>query len=289
MRSALLVSLFGVFLCAAPIWPQQIQLPSPKPPAPSSPRTVSTVISPAAPQDPQAVTVLNQVLVAAGGSPAIKAVTDYTATGNITYHWNQDTQGSVTVRGLGFGEVRMDAYLSNGVYSQSIYNGQFNTKTLDGAVRQYPHPDPVPISDAFPYQPPMFPSGLALPYAPLLAVLSNPRLSISYKGVTSIRGQSVQDIQVQEVLRGRIQPDSMAEYHTIDFFIDPNTSQIVMTQDMIPKNVVHQIRYANYSLLGGVLIPLSISEEMGGQKTWDIQLTGATLNTGLQDSDFELQ
>jgi hypothetical protein len=56
---------------------------------------------PPAPKDPQAVSVLNQALTVAGGAAAIRAIADYTATGNITYHWNPEVQGVVTVRGLG--------------------------------------------------------------------------------------------------------------------------------------------------------------------------------------------
>jgi hypothetical protein len=242
-----------------------------------------------APQDPQAVSVLNQVLAAAGGSSAIKAISDYTATGNITYHWDKDTQGSVTVQVLGLGEVRIDASLPNGVYSRSIQYGKMSTKSLDGSVQQYPHPAPVPISDTFPFQAPLFPGGLALPYAPILAVLNNRHIAIYYKGLIDVGGKSVHDVQVREVLQGRTQPDSMAAYHTIDFFIDPNSFQIVLTQDMVPKNNIRQMRYSNYRLSGGVVVPFFIGETVGGQNTWEIELNGATFNKGLQDTDFVLQ
>ena len=36
------------------------------------------------PRDPQAVTILNQVIAAGGGADAIAAVSDYTATGTVT-------------------------------------------------------------------------------------------------------------------------------------------------------------------------------------------------------------
>jgi len=241
-----------------------------------------------APKDPQAVSVVNQALIVAGGIPAISAIADYTATGNITYHWNPEAQGTVNVRGLGFDKIRVDASLPSGVHSLVISAGQTTTKNKDGAVSQYPPPYPVPSSDAFLYQPPMFPGSLVLPHTQLTVVLNNPRFSISYKGIVQLDGNSVHDVQVQPILPGQTQPDSMTEYHTIDFFIDTTTLQLVMTQDNVPKHIVHQIRYSDYRNVGGVQVPFSIGEQMGGQKTRDIQLSQISFNTGLQDSDFAL-
>jgi len=235
------------------------------------------------------VNVLNQALTVAGGMAAIKAVADYTATGNITYHWNPEVQGSVTVRGLGLGQIRVDANLPRGVHSSVISDGQTSTKAEDGTLSQYPPPYPVPSSDAFPYQPSMFPGSFVFPHAQLVAVLNSPRFSVSYKGIAQVDGRSVHDIQVQRVLPGQAQTDSMTEYHIMEFFVDTATLQVVMSQDSIPKHIVHQIRYSDYRPVNGVAVPFSISELMGGQKTRDIQLTQISFNTGLQDTAFALQ
>jgi hypothetical protein len=270
-RSALL---FCLFLCAVPAWTQQTST------QPALPPTI---------KDPQAVNILNQALTVAGGAAAIKAVTDYTATGNVTYHWNPEVQGSVTVRGLGLGQIRVDANLPRGVHSSVLSGGQTTTKAEDGRLSQYPPPYPVPSSDAFPYQPPMFPGSLVLPHTQLTVVLNNPRFNISYKGIVQLDGNSVHDVQVQPILPGQTQPDSMTEYHTIDFFIDTTTLQLVMTQDNVPKHIVHQIRYSDYRNVGGVQVPFSIGEQMDGQKTRDIQLSQVSFNVGLQVSTFALQ
>jgi len=287
MRSARFGFSFLLLTLCVPVLAKSQMLPQPTPRGSPAQQTQSS--TPPAPQDAQAIAVLNQVLAVAGGLPTIKAVADYTATGNITYHWDRGAQGSVTVEGLGLSDIRIDSNISGSVYSRSILDGQTSIKSPDGSVRRYPHTGPVPSSDAFPYRPPMFPGSLVLPYAPLVAILDNPRIAIAYKGLAQVDGRSVHDIQVQQVLRGRTRPDSMAEYRTLDFFIDPNTFQIVMTQDMVPQNIVHEIRYSNYTQASGIQIPFSVSETMGGQKTWEIQLTGATFNRGLQDSDFVLQ
>jgi hypothetical protein len=242
-----------------------------------------------APQDPQAVAVLSQALTVAGGAAAIKAITDYTATGTVTYHWNPEEQGTITIQGLGLSAIRVDANLPSGTHSETVHDGQTSRKTTDGRLWQYPPPYPVPTSDTFAYQPPIFPAGLFLPAGQLAAVLNRPRYAITYKGIVQVDGNSVHDVQVQRTLPGQTQPDDMTQYHLIDFFIDPNTFQVVMTQDNVPKNVVHQVRYANYTKSGGVLVPFSIGEQMGGQRTRDIQLDHINFNTALQDSAFVIQ
>ncbi len=242
-----------------------------------------------APQDPQAVTVISQAIAAAGGMTAFNAISDYTATGNVTYHWNPEAQGTVTILGLGLGGIRLDANLPNGTHSEAILDGQTTRKTVDGKLRQYPPPYPTPSSEAFPYQPPIFPAGLFLPTGQLAAVLNNPRYSVTYKGIVQIDGKSARDVEVQRVTPGQTAPDSMTQYHLIDFFIDTSTLQVVMTQDNVPKNIVHQVRYSNYTQAGGILIPFSISERMGGQNTRDFELTQINFNTGLQDSAFVIQ
>jgi hypothetical protein len=248
----------------------------------------ATTLSPA-PKDPQAVSVLNQTLSAAGGITAIQSLADYTATGNITYHWNPEEQGTVTVVGLGVDQIRLDANLSRGIYSSVISAGQSSTKTEDGELTRYPPPYRVPSSDAYQYQPPMFPASLVVPHMQLATIVNNPRYGISYKGIVQLDSGSVYDVLVQRVLPGQTQPDSMAEYHTIELFIDANTLHVVMTEDNVPKHIVHQIRYSDYRSVNGVLIPFSISEQMSGQKTREIQLTQFNFNTGLQNAAFALQ
>jgi hypothetical protein len=83
MRSARYAWIFCFFFFAVPTWAQQTQ---------------PLTSAPTAPKDAQAVDVVNQALAAAGGVTAITAISDYTGSGNITYHWgvDHDVQGSVT-------------------------------------------------------------------------------------------------------------------------------------------------------------------------------------------------
>lgn len=238
----------------------------------------------AATQDSQAVSIFNQALNLAGGAQAHKAVTDYTGSGTITYHGNPDVQGAVSIEGLGSIAVRIDATLPKGVRSWAIHDGVATAKSENGKLSGASNPNPGSVP--FPYQTPLFPSSIAFPYRQLGTVVGNSSFSVSYKGITQVDGHSVNDIQVQQVSAGK---DAMGKYHAREFFIDTTTFQIVMTQDVVPKNITHQLHYSNYTAVSGVLVPFAITEQLGGQQTWTVQLSQITFNSGLQDSAFVLQ
>jgi hypothetical protein len=272
--SARFALLLSILLLGVPAWAQQAQ-------------TVTTPTP--APQDPQAVSVLNQALGVAGGATAIGTVTNYSATGNVTYHWNPDEQGSVTVRAMGPEAVRVDASLSNGVRSSAIQDGRTMVKAANGTVTQFPPQYPVPSSDAFPYQAPMFPSSLVLPHLVLTNVLNSATHSIAYEGIVQVDGRSVHDVRIQWIPVGAPEPANISEYATKDVFIDTTTFEISMIEEMVPKHTMRQVRYSNYTPVNGVMVPHSVSEQVGGQQTWDITISQIIFNSGIQDSDFVLQ
>jgi hypothetical protein len=230
-----------------------------------------------APKDPQAVSVLTQTLVAAGGQSAITALQDYTGTGTITYYQPQNLQSTLTVRGRELDQFRLDASLASGISAQAISYGQMSAKLASGTVM------------TMNYAPPPYPSRLVLPYLYLSAALSGPEFSLSYKGVVELDGHSVNDIEVQEVVSGMPDPSGLfAEYHTIDFFIDASTFQVSMMQDSVPNRLIRQTQYSAYATVSGILVPFTITQQSGGLQTWMIQLNQINFNTGLQDSDFQL-
>lgn len=242
-------------------------------------------------KDPQAVTILQQALTAAGGAAAINIIKDYTGSGALTFHQSPDEaiSGTVSVSGRWLNQFRIDETTTSGVRSLTFNQGHMARKREDGTVSQFPPLGNIPSSDAFPWQAPIFADGIAFPYLHLVTALSSPQFNLLSKGQVTIGGKSAYDIQIQQVPPSG--PDLggfFAQYHTIDFFIDPVSFQVVMTQDMLPKNVVHQIWFSNYTPVGSVLVPFSISEQMGGQAVRDIHLNQISFNTGLQDSKFNL-
>ena len=123
MRSGRFGLLIGFAFFNVSIWAQQAASPQQVP--------VTQAI-----RDSQAVSVLNQILTVAGGMSAIAAITDYTATGNITYNNDPKLQGNDTLRGLSLNNFRLDASLPLGMRSMIISEGRTTQKTEDGTITQ---------------------------------------------------------------------------------------------------------------------------------------------------------
>jgi len=244
-------------------------------------------------RDQQAVDILRQALVVAGGEQAVNAVSDYRATGRLISYQSKDQelQGTVTLTGRGVHQFRMDENLPAGVRSHSVSEGRTTKMGEDGVVvKPRAEGAAIPSSDAFLHIAPMFPGGLAFPHLQLAAALKSERFSISYTGVVEIEGRRLHDVRVQRALAGRFDVSGdMSKYRTTDFFIDVVTLQVVMTENLVPYDVVRRIRYSDYKGMSGVLVPFSIGEELGGQKIRTIQLDQIGFNTGLQDSNFEIR
>jgi outer membrane lipoprotein-sorting protein len=231
-----------------------------------------------APRDAQAVSLVTQALVVAGGAAAFNAITDYTATGNITYYGLMNAQGPVTISGRGPSEFRLDASLAAGTRSIVINGAQTTTS------------DPTGILNQRNIQAPMMTGNFVLPYRQLAAVFNNAQFSLAYNGIVQIDGHSLYDIRAIRILPGQNDPTgSIRIFHTVDFFIDSSTLQLYMTQDALPRRGAPRIiQYSNYQTASGVLVPLSINETVGGQQSYTLNLTQINFNVGLQDATFDL-
>jgi len=271
MRSTRFGLMFCLILLAVPVSGQQTSSSATQSQQGTSP-------TPAA-QDPQAVNVVNQAIIAAGGAQALLTVTDYTAAGNITYHSaDNDIQGSVKILGSGFSNLRIDASLPSGVLSESFSKGKVMTG-LNGTGRQILA------------QSPMNPARFVLPFLQLRPLVNSPYYQLIYKGLVEINGHSAHDIQILRLLGGNTNPpELLREYNTIEFFIDSTTFQVVMMQDFLfshgPYYSVRQIQYSDYSAVSGVLVPFTINELLDSHPNRLIQLNTIVFNSGLQESVF---
>ncbi len=245
-------------------------------------RSQTPSAAPSAPQrDPQAVDILKQCLNLAGGVSTIGAVVDYTASGAITYHWaGKDVEGSVTLLGRRLNQFRMDTVLPSGVHSWVTSNGKAREKAEDGTVSEI-----VGFST-------LSPAGLINPYLQLAEAFRGRSLSVEYKGQTSIDGNPAYDIQIKRTVTrsdGTVEP---IEIGALDVFIDASSSRILLTRDMArpsrnsAEGPPHELRYSDYRSINSVLVPFSITETIGGQETWRIQLDTVGFNSGLSDSNF---
>jgi hypothetical protein len=223
------------------------------------------------------VSVLNQAINVAGGIQAIRAIKDYTASGNVTLHEATDLQGSVIVTGLGLNSFRQDATLPGGGRTQVMTDGDSATALEDGTTRHR-------YRDA-----PWYPGALPVPYLLIVRALKNPSYSLSYEGVVNIDGSSAHDIRLQ-LLAGNHPPGGPADFFSRDFFIDASTLQVVMTQDLYHRNrsQLRQVRYSDFRQVNGVLAPFAFSEVIQGRENWKINLDQIGFNAGIDASAFAL-
>lgn len=233
-------------------------------------------------RDQQALTILTQVLKASGGQAALGTIQDITGSGNITYYWaGEEVQGTVTVKGRGIGQFRLDATLSNGVRSWAVSNGTGFVKETDGTVSHIPYHNTVNFGN------------LAFPLYFMTTIIGDASTSITYVGLEPKNGAQVHHLRTQKIFPSKVDPGGIvSKLTTRDFFIDSTFYQIVATQDMVhPEGAStidypREMQFSDYRTVNGVLVPFSITEVATGQRTYSIQLNQITFNSGLQDSDF---
>jgi hypothetical protein len=248
--------------------------------------TASAIVDP--PRDAQAVSILNQVLTAAGGAPAIAAVSDYTATGNVV---TGNDKGTITLRGLHGWEFRMDIADSTGTHSTGVHQGKLFTKAVDGTV-DIPQQNKNRDRFALPVWTPLFPAGYAFQSAFVTHVVSGKAFSVSMVGSTEINGHSVYDVRISlgpSTTTSQPGDRNLIRRPSRDLFIDTSSFQIVAFRESVPRNPMHEVDYDNYKPVNGVLMPFTISESYGGQTVATMQINQITFNTGLVASVFSVQ
>ena len=239
--------------------------------------------SPTAQRDPQATTVINLALNAAGGIAALSQIQDYTGSGTIVYSWaDSQVQGSVTVKGRGLAQFRLDATLPAGVRSFIVSNGTGSLRELDGTTTPIPY-----------YQAVNFGSSVVFPLVHLLAALLNTSTNITYQGLVTRAGHQVHDIRVQGLSAPAATTAGVqANIPAQDFFIDSSTFQLISTLGKAyPKDgslsaAPAEVQFSDYRQVNGILLPFAVTTLIAGQSASAIQLNQVTFNNNLTDSDF---
>jgi hypothetical protein len=236
-------------------------------------------------REQQAVSVLTQALSAAGGLPAIAAVLDFKATGNVTYYWaGQDVTGTATIKGRGTTQFRIDSTVSDGTYTLLVNNQSGELKDVRGRKT------PISFANA------VNKGNLIFPLGEIASRSQDMTVGITYVGLVTFNGQQVHQIRTRRVLVGDSGPGQIINKLTVrDFFIDPQTFQVVATLDQghpddnAGVDIPHEMLFSDYRAVNGITIPFSITEKIAGQTTWTIQLSQITFNNGLGDTDFQPQ
>ncbi|MGH9644553.1 MAG: hypothetical protein ACRD3Q_19285 [Terriglobales bacterium] len=245
-------------------------------------RQIPTTTQPTVQRDQQALAILSQALSAAGGQTAVAAIHDYAATGKVTYSWGDGVQGSVTVKGRGLHQFRVDATFADGVHSWVLNSVTTFQRNPDGSTSPLPSQNTIK------------PATVIFPLLQILTVSQDTSFSISYGGLVTRNGQQLYDILVQKIFPAASDPiGALSKMTKSQIFIDPKTLTVQIIEDTAyrkdggPGEYLHDILFLNYQTVNGILVPFSITESIAGQQTMTMQLSQIKFNTGLTDTDFE--
>ena len=235
--------------------------------------------------DPQAVAYAAQsILALTGGTP----IADAKLTGTATWTVGSDNQsGSVTLMGKGTSESRTDLGLSGGNRTEirNSFGGfpQGAWVGSDGVSHSYAmHNCWTDANWLF----------------PVLSSLSNtdPNIILSYVGLESRSGVSVQHLRSYRALFQSISSDALTEQlSTMDFYLDATSFlPVAVTFSVHPDDDANvtipvEIDYSNYQITNGAQLPLHVQKFLQGGLVLDLVITSASPNTGLSDSNFNIQ
>ncbi len=234
--------------------------------------------------DAAAQSVLSGVLSAAGGLVVLSTLRDFTALGTIAYNWaGQQDQGSVTFRGLGASDFRLDAQLTDGTRSWAVNGGVGTLASQDGSTEVIPGHNAINLGS------------LSYPYLWLAAAATAATTTVSSEGAAVVNGVNTVDIRVQLHYSTATDPNgTLAQLSTRDFFIDPTSFLIVKAEFMThPVNTIsvslpEDIYYSNYQQVNGAVVPFTIMQTVNGQQIWTAQLSSIQFNTGLSSANFTM-
>lgn len=251
----------------------------------------SAVGMPQAPTTPttsqQAATLLAQSAKALTGSTMIK---DVTLTGTVEWIAGSDDEtGAVSLKALATGEASLAITLRSGTLNEihsSIANGPIgNWVGTDGATHE------IAMHNGWTDAAWFFPAFSS-------AYSSNPNLQITYVGEESLGASSVQHIRLNRIVPGDAlgTPSSLvSRLSQTEVYLNSQSSlPVAIAFNIHPDNnaaidIPAEVKYSDFRSVGGVVIPFRIQQFIQNSLHLDIQLTNATLNSGLSTSQFQVQ
>jgi hypothetical protein len=253
---------------------------------PATARQAST----GATQNPTAVALATNSIAVLSGSVQ---VADITLTGTATRIAGSDVgTGTVTLKALGTLDSRIDLSLSSGTRSEvrNASNGapQGSWLAPSGSVNS------MAMHNCFTDAAWFFPA------LTVLSQTSNPNLSITYVGLETKNGVSVQHLNFASV--SAVQPTasaglrgpaaSLATLSSTDVYLDSaSLLPVALAFNTHPDNdaltnIPVEVDFSNYQAVNGVQIPFRIQKFLNASLFLDLTIQTASLNSGLTDSAF---
>lgn len=242
---------------------------------------VSPAQSAASRRDRQALTILGQALSASGGLSAVAAMRDYTASGRVTFRWDQVIDGEISITERS-SDIRIDASLPNGSRSWYILNNYGREKDVDGNINILGANQVASIKS---WTFPLFQIGRAL---------SDASVNVSYLGSATRLGHQTFGVRI-EVLP--LHPlDRGGKTASRDFYFDSKTFLVVATEDFAlmsgtGPNVRHQVQFSDYRNVQGLAVPFQIvdavTDLVDPQVLATIVFDHVSFNAGYPDTQFQ--
>lgn len=230
-------------------------------------------------RDAQAVAILQQSLVAMGGT----VPTDSVATGTITVVAGS-TSETGTIRILSRGVDQSAEQIQTTAGNRAvIYSRGFANEVRGTTVKS------LQLELVVTSQSPDFPLPL------LAAALNNPDIALQYIGLETLAGVPVQHIRFWNSFGSQPTLKHLAGFSIRDVWLDAGTG--------LPRKLGYDRRaasgaeprialavfFSDYRNVGGVVYPFRIQKSLNGTPWTTITIGSVAFNTGLTDADFPVQ
>jgi hypothetical protein len=233
-------------------------------------------------QDPQAVAILSRCVNAAGGASAVAAVGDFSGTCTAIFYWaGSEITATVTLKGRGTQQFRVDASLPAGTRSWAVSYGIGVLVGADGTRSKIPYYNAINIGIQ------------SWPLPNILAALADSSVTITNLGI--VQSEAGQAYQIHTERTDDSNPDpTLATIQSIDYLMDPNTFMLLGTVNStysasdLSQTYRRAVLFSDFRSQGAITIPFAVTETISGQKTWLVQLSSVAFNVGLSDADFKL-
>ena len=226
--------------------------------------------------------IITEALSSVGGS-AVAGVKDFTGSGDITFYWaGKEVTGTAQVKARGTEQFRMDVNIPGGTRSWAVSHGTGALKDTGGKLSTIPPHNAIALGS------------LTFPYLQLIAVSNDKATRAEDLGDVAVQGRTFHKLFLHRDVNSKMGADNPVN-HLLDaeYFFDPDTHLLSSVQNethpvpTMTRNVLHEVQFSDYRSINGVMVPFLITERLGGQRTWTLQLSSIEFNTGLSESDFQ--
>jgi hypothetical protein len=258
--------------------------------------------------DPQAVALIQRALAVLTGGVS---VSDVTLAGTVQRIAGSDTEaGTATLKATTLGDSWIGLVLPSGnrreIRNHAAAPLPGSLPSLAPAVAtQAVQPagawsGPDGVIHGIANQNVMTDASWFFPAATISRVISTQSYVFSYIGSTVLNGAQVTHIQLFQPLASTINAPSgvaalMEHLSQMDLYLDPTTLlPVELSFSVHPDtnallDIPTQIRFSGYQAVNGVQVPFHVQKYLNNSLVLDLQLSSASLNSGLAALTFQLQ